>query len=46
MFKQISRMFGSNDPDTSEESEEEIDQAAPADAEAPPVDSNELDLEG
>jgi len=46
MFKQISRMFGSNDPDTSEESEEEIDQAAPADAEAPPVDSDELDLEG
>mgnify|MGYP000185735990 CR=1 FL=1 len=45
MFKQISRMFGSNDPDTPEEPDEEIDQAAPADAGAPPIDSDELDSE-
>ena len=43
MFKQISRMFGSNDPDTPEESDEGIDQAADADGEASPNDSDGLD---
>ncbi|WP_189319203.1 flagella accessory protein C [Halolamina pelagica] len=38
-------MFGSNDPDTPEEPDEEIDQTAPADAGAPPIDSDELDSE-